>query len=119
MPEITDYQIAAKYVKKADQARNLKIKFDLTLSEFTKILKRKRCAYSGLPFNNSKSERWFNLTIDRIDNKKGYVSGNVTAVCFGVNNFKALLENPENPFNETILLRTLNNMKKIRGGIQK
>lgn len=109
-----DIIIANKYVDKIKHAKKSGIEFKLTFAQFKRIMQRKRCAYSGIEFADiSKPENnWQKITIDRIDNKKGYIPGNVIAVCNGVNNIKSQWENPNIPIDIPTMERIIRNVKK-------
>lgn len=94
--EITDITIAKKYINKVKNAKKDKIEFSLSLLQFAALMKETRCAYTGIELTYQKDHipQPTDITIDRIDNTKGYVKGNVTAVCFAANNIKSFWENP-------------------------
>jgi hypothetical protein len=59
------------------------------------------------------------ITIDRIDNTKGYVPGNVMAISRMANNFKSIFENPKYPLDmgtaSTALIRMHKRVSKVKG----
>lgn len=76
--------IADKFRNLAFSARSRGIKFDLTLDDVQNIILTNRCYYSNVEFdgkNNIKS-------VDRLDNKKGYVSDNIVVCTRKINEFK-------------------------------
>jgi len=92
-----DRYAAKKYLKKMDDASNRKLEFGLSLFEFKKIVSRKTCFYTGIVMERpigENSSNWNDLTLDRVDNSKGYVSGNVVACTRAANNLKAVWESP-------------------------
>ena len=99
MSELYQDRYAAKrYLKQYDRAIDKGMDFDLTLSEFSKIVARKKCFYTGVTMIKLMGENSLDgnvLTLDRIDNSKGYVKGNVVACTKSANNLKAIWENPE------------------------
>lgn len=87
-----DAKVAQKYADKYQNATSRGIEFDMTMTEFKRIMKSKTCAYTGVSFTDSGDNI---LTLERIDNKLGYVKGNVIAVTLAANKWKAyVLENP-------------------------
>ena len=96
-----DYTIARKYVRKIDNAKSAKIPFSLSLNAFKNLMKAKKCGYTGiqLTIGIERKPNFTDITIDRIDNSKGYESGNVIAVCHGANQIKSRWEDPSNPIN--------------------
>jgi hypothetical protein len=91
--------------------------FTLSFSEFKKLFKRKTCAYSGLPLQDENNSIGDYRSIDRIDNQKGYVKGNVVAVCKFVNTLKGTFENKTSYLNIKDAQKTLTNMVKyLEGG---
>lgn len=73
-----------KQMKASADKRNKE--FNLTFTDVKRLLKRKTCYYTGLKFNPDDTN--LGLTIDRIDNKLGYVKGNVVSCCNAVNSLK-------------------------------
>lgn len=92
-----DYTIARKYARKASNARQSGIPFTLSLTSFKNLMRAKKCGYTKIPLTNSGGPvpEFTDITVDRIDNTKGYEKGNVIAVCHGVNQIKGNLENPK------------------------
>lgn len=88
--------VANKYRGKVDNARSRGIEFALSLNEYRQLLLRKRCAYTGIPMTLHKqgNPTKTDLTIERVDDKKGYIKGNVIAVCYAANNIKSVFEDP-------------------------
>lgn len=91
-----DLSIAKKYISKANRAKQDGYDFDLSFTSFKNMMLAKRCRYTGVLLTTPKSpvQKSTDRTIDRIDSSKGYVKGNVAAVCFAANKFKGMLENP-------------------------
>lgn len=88
-----DLRIAKWYLSKADNAKANGHEFTLSFAQFKKIVQRKTCYYTLLPFQGTED---YKRTLDRIDNTKGYIPGNVVVCLNVVNNIKAALENPTN-----------------------
>jgi hypothetical protein len=96
-PMVFEVVAVNKYINKVDSSRKRGIEFALTFSEYRRLLSRKRCAYTGitLSFHRGQSAPTnADLTIERIDNEKGYVKGNVIVVCSAANSVKGVLEDP-------------------------
>lgn len=83
-----DIALARAYLNKADQAKSKGIEFSISLTSFKNMLKSKKCYFTGLPLAAE------TFSIDRIDNSKGYVAGNVVACHLNFNSLKAMIENP-------------------------
>lgn len=100
-----DVYVARYYTNKVKNSRSEGHEFHLSLTQVKNMLRAKRCQLSGVELTHgaggegtkSPVRRFTDVTIDRIDNTKPYVSGNVMAVCYGVNTFKGVLENNETP----------------------
>lgn len=106
---MNDIAIARRYISKHDQAAVKGHEFSLTLRAFTNLMKAKRCGLTGLPLTPK------TVTVDRLDNSLGYVSGNVMAVHTSVNNLKSIIECPNNGLtfkNVTRMLKVLD--KRIK-----
>ena len=117
---MNDLTIAKMYIKKAQRAKKDKLDFDLTFAQFKRLVTRKRCAYSGLPFSEYDEKKgkwkkpWQALTLDRIDNKKGYIWGNVAPICKGINQIKAQWENPVIPIDEKMTIKIITKILLLR-----
>lgn len=98
---VVDFEVsvAIKFRNKVDNARERGLEFNLSFAEFRRIMASKRCAYTGVELTfkeNGPAAKWkdSDLSIERIDNEKGYVSGNCVAVCHAANVLKSVFENP-------------------------
>jgi len=116
---IKDKYAAKKYLKQIEKAREKGMEFDLSLAEFAKIVGRKTCFYTGVVMRKpigANSTDFHDLTLDRIDNKKGYVSGNVVACTRAANQLKAIWETPEFKLSPrdalNVALKTINKLEK-------
>ena len=93
-----DLEIAKKYMNKAQNAKSLGHEFSLSFSQFKRLMIRKKCFYTGVLLNDRCPHGEYDFrTIDRVDNSKGYIPGNVVACTYAANNLKGFLENPKNP----------------------
>lgn len=114
-----DIEIARRYIKKFEHANKKGQEFSLTFAQFKRIMNRKTCAYSGLEFskphsNNAGKMGWRSVTLERIDNTKGYVMGNVIPVCSGINNLKSQWENPNHPLTEALTIKIITKLELLR-----
>ena len=90
-----DILVAKRYTAKLQNAQQRGIEFKLTLTSVRNIMKAKRCYYTGVGLTlprQGKVLRGTDVTIERVDSRKGYVSGNVVAVCHAANNAKSFFE---------------------------
>lgn len=90
-----DLYVARKMQSKFNNARDRGIEFNLSFAAMRNLLRAKKCYYTGIPLTRAEKGaelRASDLTIDRIDNTKGYVHGNVVACCHAANNMKAMAE---------------------------
>ena len=86
-----DFSIESILIKRLQLLRSAKkrnLDFNLSDEDVEELLKRKTCYYTGARFTSSSD---YCRTVDRIDNKKGYVKGNVVACTHGANQLKNLL----------------------------
>jgi hypothetical protein len=83
--KLTDLDVARKMLNLKQSADSRSIKFDLSFNTLKKMMEQKKCFYTGRQFD-SKGD--FSLSIDRIDNKLGYVEGNVVACTVEINRKK-------------------------------
>lgn len=91
--EITDIDVCRKYLSLHSNAATRCKDFDLSISDVRKLLKTKKCAYTGVVMTKAESTPPKNTdrTIDRLDSTKGYVRGNVFAVTHFANSLKNVL----------------------------
>ena len=82
---MNDYDLASFYKFKNDTAKQRGIEFDLSLSQFKRILRRISNWEQG-------SKNPHRVTLDRLDNSLGYVEGNVVVCSWIANNIKARFE---------------------------
>jgi hypothetical protein len=90
--------VADYYKRKADSARSRGLDFRLNLVSFRNLLRTVKCPYTGVALTvprPGKPSLHSDITIDRIDNSKGYVKNNVMAISYQANNLKSLFENPQ------------------------
>lgn len=85
-----ELKIANKYKNLYNSAKTRNIDFNITISELKKIYKRKICPYTKVKFIEEDNHD-FSKTIDRIDNNKGYVSGNIIVCAKSINTIKSNL----------------------------
>lgn len=86
--------IAGKYSQKRKNAEERGLDFDLTLPQFVQIFNRRKCPYTGEAltyFKRGETALPTQASIDRIDNSKGYVKGNVVLCTEKVNGVKGTL----------------------------
>lgn len=85
------------------------IEFNLDDDDVRIILERKTCYYTGARFKDNTD---YHRTVDRIDNKLGYVKGNVVACTLGANKIKNfILEDTR----DGKFVLTINQLKKMAG----
>ena len=113
--QITDVAIAKKFLNKVKNAKKEKIEFSLSLIQFSKLMREERCALTGIELTHQKDHipSPTDITIDRLDNKKGYVRGNVAAVCFAANNIKSFWENPSKLLNYEHVKKMIHRLDRI------
>jgi hypothetical protein len=83
--KLTDLDVAKKMInlKQSADARN--IKFDLSFTTLKKLMEQKKCFYTGRTLDPRGD---YALSIDRIDNKLGYLEGNVVSCTVEINRKK-------------------------------
>ena len=82
----SDLHLAKKYTSKSQRAKDLGHQFEISFSTFKKCRTRKTCGLSGLPMTME------NSSIDRIDNRIGYLEGNVIGCREDINQMKGQIE---------------------------
>lgn len=84
--QITDLIVARKYVALAQGASKRDIEVSISFAELKKVMKTDTCHFTGKQLNDI-NEDYNQHSLDRIDNEKGYVKGNVVACSRGFNQF--------------------------------
>ena len=86
-----DVMCTRYYLNKLQSCKDRNIAFNLTFTQVKNMLRAKRCQYTGLVLTKSKGAKQLatDVTIERIDPTKPYESGNVCAVSYAANMFKA------------------------------
>lgn len=86
-----------KYRLTSAKARAIRnnLLFDLTSEQVDALLKKQenKCVYTGEVFDNTSPV--YSVSIDRIDNSKGYTINNIQLVCSSVNYMKNDLQEKE------------------------
>lgn len=83
--KLTDLDVARKMLNLKQSADSRNIKFELSFNTLKKLMEQKKCFYTGRELD-AKGD--YSLSIDRIDNKLGYVEGNVVACTVEINRKK-------------------------------
>jgi hypothetical protein len=95
-----EVQIAKKYTQLYLSSQKRNKEFNLTLKDVHNLLQQKTCYYTGKKFTNQGDLK---RTIDRVDNAKGYIIGNVVACTALANQMKEhIFERPTNDTNANI-----------------
>lgn len=78
-------RVIAKWQSLRDSADKRGKEFDLSLMTVANLLKSKKCHYTGRPISFFRQEGCETASVDRVDNDKGYITGNVVACSQRVN----------------------------------
>lgn len=106
--------VAEYYVGKARSATDRGVPWKLSLLSFRNMMRATVCPYTGVLMTvpNTQVPKPTDITIDRIDNTKGYIPGNVMAISRQANNFKSIFENPKYPLDMGTAAIALTRMHK-------
>ena len=88
--DIDDMYICKRMVRIISSGESRGIDVNLTFAELKKILRARKCFFTGVDLDyeeNSPTQ----LTVDRLDNDKGYVNGNIVACSKEFNEIKGNL----------------------------
>lgn len=100
--------VAKKYLNLKKSAESRGKEFNLNLGDVRKLLKRKRCAYTGVPLTHVEGKDT-DISVDRVNASGGYVKDNVVACSHFANQLKSvLLENNNEEYNSAYV-----GMKKL------
>jgi len=94
-----DLFVSSKYRDKANDAKVRGLEFNISFADFRRVWSKTKCEYTGidmhLPALENGKQKPTNLTVERIDSRLGYITGNCIAVCYAANNIKSVFENPQ------------------------
>jgi len=91
MRKITEEDIIGKYSQLKDSASKRGLEFNLSLLSVKNLLTAQHCFYTGISIHPDSPTQLNKLSVDRVDNRKGYIKGNVVACSSAVNSLKANL----------------------------
>lgn len=77
MRQVSDIIVARKFLMKSKNAHDRNIPFSMTFKRFKQVYNTKHCQYTGVELCHDQGDNL--LTVDRIDNTKGYTDDNVVA----------------------------------------
>jgi hypothetical protein len=83
--KLTDLDVARKMLNLKQSADSRNIKFDLSFVTLKRLMEQKKCFYTGRLLE---ARGDYALSIDRIDNKLGYIEGNVVSCTVEINRKK-------------------------------
>lgn len=108
-----DVALAELYLHKRKDSLKRGIDFELTIQDLSKLIKLKKCQYTGINF--VEDDEKYKRSFDRLDSTKGYTKENTYAVCYVFNQIKnTLFENPSSiHLTPNELLMFANKMAKI------
>lgn len=86
MENSLDYKVARKYQSLFLSAMGRDIHFDLTLKRVKRLLQTNKCFFTGVDLNT------YNRSVDRFDNRLGYIDSNVVACDIDINQAKSSFE---------------------------
>lgn len=102
-----DEAIARFYIMKIEQASSNGIEFGLSFAQFKRLSQTSRCRFTGIKLTED------TFSIDRIDNSKGYVAGNVATCHKQFNQIKGIAENPNSELTINAMARGFSIVRKM------
>jgi hypothetical protein len=106
--ESFDLKIARKLLDLSNRSKKKGLEFNLSLSDIKNLLNKKTCYYSGVKFDDTKEH--LSRSIDRVNDKIGYVKGNVVACTRKMNQIKSILFEGGNSPEYTTTVKELSKM---------
>lgn len=93
-----DVELAKSYVNRSAKAKAKGLEFSISFAEYQALMSEKRCHYTGMEIFPPEGtvQNYNTRTIDRVDQNKGYVSGNCVACSRYFNSLKSVIENGNN-----------------------
>lgn len=108
-----DYLLSRAYTQKAQNSYKRGIDFMLSFQEFKRLKKKKRCAYTGVKFEQEGQNI---LTFDRIDGGLPYTKENTVVCTHAANQIKNdLFEDPQRSHDVSVsqVARMLDKLKEL------
>lgn len=93
-----DLKLANAYLLKAQQARDRKIDFQISFSDYKRLKGRKKCFFTGVElihFKETGTKQDNTYTLDRINSDLPYTKENTVPCSHWFNNFKNVIEKQE------------------------
>lgn len=120
-----DAWVSNYYRNKIESCKRRGIEFDLSLMAVHNILKAKYCYYTGIkltrpPYKDNGYipetyvQKNTDVTIERLDNKLGYIPKNVVACSKYANGLKGVFEDPSNAYELEHFIRMVKKLEKIK-----
>tara|TARA_R110000796_G_scaffold159388_3_gene276185 strand:- start:11092 stop:11433 length:342 start_codon:yes stop_codon:yes gene_type:complete len=88
--DIDDLYVCKKMIKISHSGNSRNIEVKLTFNALKKVMKTRKCFFTGVLLNFEENDA-NQLTIDRLDNDKGYIDGNIVACSKEFNQIKGCL----------------------------
>lgn len=114
---MNDVRLAHQYVNKAQNCKEINRVFDLSFAEYKRLMSAKKCRYTGIVLTDKKPQKSLiatDRTLDRIDNTKGYITGNVVVCCNAANSLKSVWESGDNVLTERSVRNMMAVIEKLR-----
>lgn len=120
-----DAWVSRFYQNKIESCKRRGIEFNLSLISVHNILRAKYCFYTGIELTRPPyrfdgyvpqgyERKNTDVTIERLDNRLGYVSKNVVACSKYANSLKGVFEDPGNAYGLEHFIRMVKKLEKIR-----
>ena len=115
---LDDVSIANRYTNKARNSKDKGHPFKLTFPQFKTLFKYRYCFYTGIEMTETLSgiEEQISTTrtIDRINNKKGYIKCNVVSCCSEFNQLKGQWEDHKTILNEDHVIKATKKLEDLK-----
>lgn len=90
MSKVTDLEVAKRLIQTEASATDRGFKFNLSLRTVRRLMNTEKCFFTGNVMNDIPNDPC-QRTFDRINNRQGYVEGNMVACCREINGKKGNL----------------------------
>lgn len=88
MREISDMEVAQRMVRTEKSARDRGKHFDMSFAKMKELLETTHCFITGVELETGSESKDNYLTLERLDNEKGYTDDNVVACSSYINKKK-------------------------------
>lgn len=110
-----DVTLAKRYINKFNKCVAREIDWQISFSDYKRLMKIKRCQYTGMELTDPDCEpnKPTDRTIDRINAELPYTKDNIIICCHAANSLKAVWEDNRNPLTNSLVYNMMNKINQL------